>query len=161
MPPLDLVALVLVGLLALRGLLRGAVREAFALGALAAAVLAVRAFEPPLTSALEPRLAAHLSPPVVRGVAIVLLAGAALVAVSAIGAFVRRGLHAVGLGIADRIGGAALGAAEGALALAIALSLASGLLGPSHPWLRESSAYAWLLRARGETPRDVASPGPR
>lgn len=158
MPPLDLVALVVVGLLALRGLLRGAVREAFALGALAAAVLAVRSFEPGVTHALEPRLAAHLSPAIVRGLAIVLIAGAALVAVSAAGAFVRRGLHAVGLGLADRVGGAALGVAEGALALAIALSLAGGLLGADHPWLRESAAYAWLQQVRGEAPRDVAAP---
>lgn len=158
MPPLDLVALVVVGLLAFRGLLRGAVREAFALAALAAAILAVRSFEPALTRALEPRLAAHLSPAVVRGLAIVLVAGAALVAVSVAGAFVRRGLHAVGLGLADRIGGAALGVAEGALAVAIALLLAGGLLGGDHPWLRESEAYGWLARARGESPDGALPP---
>lgn len=158
MPPLDLVVLVVVGLLALRGLLRGAVREAFALGALAAAVLAVRFFEPAATALLEPRLAPHLSPPVVRGLAIVLVAGVALVAVSAAGAFVRRGLHAVGLGLADRVGGAALGVAEGALAVAIALSLAGGLLGADHPWLRASEAYGWLARARGERGADARLP---
>lgn len=157
MPPLDLVVLVVVGLLALRGLVRGAVREAFALAALAAAVLAVRSFEPAVTHALEPHLAARLSPAVVRGLAIVLVAGAALVAVSVAGAFVRRGLHAVGLGLADRVGGAALGIAEGTLAVAIALSLAGGLLGGDHPWLRESEAYAWLAHARGET-RDAPLP---
>lgn len=166
MPPVDLIALVVVGLLALRGLVRGAVREAFALGALAAAVLAVRFFEPAVTGSLAPQLSAYLSPTFARGLSIVLVAGAGLIAVAAAGAFVRRGLHAVGLGLADRILGAGLGATEGALAVVIALSLAAGLLGADHPWLRASESYAWLARARGAggapgTPGDVAAPAPR
>jgi membrane protein required for colicin V production len=163
LPPLDLVALVLIGLLAVRGLLRGAVREAFALAALAAAVLAVRTLEPSAMRLLGPKLAPHVSPTVLRGITIVLLAGTALIVVSLAGAFVRRGLHAVGLGFADRIGGVVVGAAEGALLVAIALSFAGGLLGADHPWLRSSQAYAWLQRARGspEAPPAVASPPPR
>ncbi len=144
----DLAIAVLVGLLALRGLLRGAIREAFSLGALAAAVLAVRTLDLSLTRWLEPWLAAHLSPLAVRVLAITLLVAGAVALVSTAGALVRRGLRAAGLGFADRIGGAALGAIEGALLAALVLFGASLLLGPDHPLLRESRSYTAFAQLR-------------
>lgn len=165
MPPIDLAACALLGLLALRGLLRGAVREAFALGALVAAVLAVRLLELPLTRWLEPRLAEHLSPLAVRGLAIALLVAGAITGVASAGSLVRRGLHAAGLGFADRLGGAALGAAEGALLAALALFAAGLALGEEHALLRESRAWQAFVATRDrlaapspEARRDVAAP---
>lgn len=165
MQSLDLAVAALVGLLALRGLLRGAVREAFALGALLAAVVAVRVLELPLTRTLEPRLAEHLSPLAVRVLSISLLVAGAITLVATAGSLVRRGVHAAGLGFADRLGGAALGAAEGALLAALGLFTAGLALGEEHALLRESRAWQGYVAARAQldaretaAPRDVAAP---
>jgi membrane protein required for colicin V production len=159
--PLDLAAAVLIGLLALRGLFRGAVREAFALGALVAAVIAVRTLDLPLTRALEPLLAAHFSPLAVRVLASALLVAGAIVVVSSAGSLLRRGLHAAGLGFADRLSGATLGAAEGALLAALGLFGASLLLGVEHPLLRESRSYIVFERVRDAVGGAPASVTPR
>ena len=135
-PTLDLIAAALLALAALRGVWIGAVREAFSLAGLAAAIVAVRAWREPVASWLEAN-----GPVAMSGLAAQLLAALALgvgslVAVALIGRLVRRGVRGAGLGLLDRLAGAVLGAAEGALLVAaLTLGLAA-LLG------REDSALA-------------------
>jgi hypothetical protein len=79
---------------------------------------------------------------------------------------VRRGVHAAGLGLADRLAGATIGAAEGALVVAVALLVALSVLGRAHPLLARSRALEAFQRAeelaRGEAiDLDVAAPPPR
>ena len=100
-----------------------------------------------------------------------MVAGALLVVltiavVTSIGRTVRRGVRAVGLGFADRVGGALLGTAEGVLVVALLLTLVTGYLGRDHPALANTRTLAAMeqleLMAR-EAPaanRDVASPPP-
>ena len=84
----------LIGLLALRGLFRGAVRG-FA-RAHWSQRCSPRTLDLPLARALEPLLIAH-SPLAVRVLAMLLVAGA-IVVVSGAGSLLRRGLHAARLG---------------------------------------------------------------
>lgn len=93
-----------------------------------------------------------------------LLAVAVVAAVGTFGAVMRQGARAVGLGIFDRLGGAALGLAEGAIAAAIVLFVIGGVLGRDHSLLLGSRSFALLERAEQMAqPRapDVAAPPPR
>ena len=73
----------------------------------------------------------------------------------------------MGLGLADRLAGAAIGAAEGALVVGVALFAAVLLVGRAHPLLADSRVLASFERAervaRGErpAPTDVAAPPQR
>jgi uncharacterized membrane protein required for colicin V production len=164
--PVDVAASALLGVAVLRGLAIGMVREAFSVAALAAACVAVRLGTDPAAAWLEANALPGLGPLGAR-----ILAGAAVgigaaLAVGLTGRVVRRGLHAVGLGLPDRLAGAAIGAAEGALVVAVALLLAIALLGRAHPLLAHSRALAAFERAerlaRGELAApDVAAPPAR
>jgi membrane protein required for colicin V production len=164
---LDLVVATVVAVAAVRGLLLGLVREAFSLGALAAAVLSMRFLTAPATKALHPFLPERVPPLVAKvGCAIlVALVGVALVAI--LGRLVHRGVRAAGLGFADRIAGAGLGAAEGLLVVSLGLAVLGAAIGRDHPALAASQAYAYFDRAQralaGESapPHDVAAPPPR
>lgn len=162
----DAVALAVVALAVARGLWIGVIREAFSLVSIAAACVAVRAFTAPAAGWLLEHGPADLSPPVARIAGAVLVALAAVVGVRLAGRVLRRGVHAVGLGFADRLGGGVLGAAEGALLLALALLVGVTVLGPEHPALRDSRALATFEEARRlagldpDAPRDVAAPPP-
>lgn len=166
MNPIDVVSLALLALALLRGLLIGMVREAFSVAALAAACVAVRFGTAPLAAWLLenalPGLGA-LGAQILAGAAVGL--GAAL-GVGISGRFVRRGVHAAGLGLPDRLGGAAIGTAEGALVVGAMLLVAIALIGRDHPLLARSRTLAVLERAErlargGAAPADVAAPPPR
>jgi membrane protein required for colicin V production len=163
---LDLVVATVVAVAALRGLLLGLVREAFSLGALAAAVISIRFLTGPAALALQPFFGDRVPAMAVKvGSAIlVALSGVALVAL--LGRLVRRGVKAAGLGFADRIAGAGLGATEGLLVVSLGLAVLSAAIGRDHPALTASRAYAYFDRAeraivgqRAEP--DVAAPPPR
>ena len=164
---LDLVVAIVVAVAALRGLLLGLVREAFSLGALAAAVLSIRFLTLPAAEAIHPFLPERVPPMAAKvGCAIVVaLAGVALVAI--VGRLVRSGVKAAGLGVADRIAGAGLGAAEGLLVVSLGLALLGAAIGRDHPALTASQAYAYFDRAQRAIarepvpPLDVAAPPPR
>lgn len=161
--PVDLALLALLGLALLRGALRGLLLEAFSLGSIAVAVIAVRALASPfgrwLQHASEARIAEWLAP----WLAGALLALTAIALTTALGRFLRSSARAVGLGWADRAGGALLGAAEGALVVAAVLAVLGRLLGSGHDSL-EGSLTAQILR-RFERPaplaREAAAPVPR
>ena len=162
--PLDVVVAAILGIAFLRGLFLGLVREAFSLGALAAAFVAVRLFRDPVAEWLVQATSGDLGETTAPWAAGALLAIGAIAAVAIAGRVVRRGVHAVGLGWADRAGGALLGAAEGALVAGILLAVGVALLGRGHPVIADSrslAAYEELERIAGEPERpsrDVAAP---
>lgn len=162
---IDRIALGLVAIAFLRGLWIGLLREAFSIGALAAAFIAIRFWTDP--AALW--LLEHMPFDIAFSERTARLAGGALVAlgavfvVVAIGGFVRKRVHAGGLGFFDRIAGGALGLAEGALLAGVALIGLIGLVGSDHEVLRGSRGVELLAEARAlasGAPPDVAAPPP-
>jgi len=162
----DAIALAIVALAAARGVWNGLVREAFSLAGIAAACVAVRFGVGPVAPWLAEHAPFSLSPFGAKLAAGVLLGVGALAAVSLAGRLLRSGARAAGLGLVDRVGGAALGAAEGALVVAIGLLLTGMALPAGHPALARSRAVAIydearaLARATVPEARDVASPPP-
>src|SRR5208337_707452 len=100
---LDLVVGTIVAVAALRGLLLGLVREAFSLGALAAAVVCVRWFTTPTADALLPLVGDRIPAMALRVAAAILVAVLGVAVVALVGRIVRRGVKAAGLGFADRV----------------------------------------------------------
>jgi membrane protein required for colicin V production len=146
-PIVDLVAAGVLAAAMLRGLWIGMLREAFSLAALACAVIAVRRFSEPVARAIASRW--ELEPLLASAAAGAVVAVATILAVSLVGAIVRRSVHAAGLGLADRLGGAALGAAEGALAVAILMIGAIAVLGRTDPMLAGSRTLAVFEQVEG------------
>ncbi len=161
---IDLGVLVILLIAALRGLSLGLIREAFSIGALGAAVIAVRVWNEPFTKWLQEESRGAVSVGVAPWLAGALLAVGVVVAVGIFGRVMRQGARAVGLGWFDRLGGAALGVAEGALAASLLLFLIGGFLGRDHAVLQASRSFAWFERAEqiAGTPAllepDVAAP---
>jgi membrane protein required for colicin V production len=162
--PVDVAALAVLGGALVRGLSIGMVREAFSVAALAAACVAVQFGTAPAAAWLLENADPDLGPLGARVLAGFGIGLAALVGVGLVGRAVQRSVRFVGLGLADRLAGGAIGAAEGALVVGVALFAALTLVGRSHPLLAESRVLAALERAerlaRGapEAARDVAAP---
>jgi membrane protein required for colicin V production len=163
---LDLVVATVVAVAALRGLMLGLVREAFSLGALAAAVISIRLLTGPTAEALQPVLGDRVPAMALKAGSACLVALAGVATVALFGRLVRRGVKAAGLGFADRIAGAGLGAAEGLLVVSLGLAVLSAAIGRDHPALTTSQAYTYFDRAEraivGErpAPHDVSAPPP-
>lgn len=136
--PIDFVALALVALAMLRGLFRGLLRESFSIAAVAAAVFAVKLFYAPVAEWLIQTTDGGVGPTAAPWAAGALLTVATVGTVALIGRVARRGARTVGLGWADRLGGAALGTAEGVLVASILIGLIGYVVGREHPVLVES-----------------------
>lgn len=142
LPPgiVDLAAAGILAAAIVRGVWIGLVREASSLAALAAAVFAVRRFAEPLAGdiaasyALDPLLATAIAG---AGVAV-----GTIVLVALVGFAIRRALRASGLGLADRLGGAVLGACEGALFVALLLFGVITVTGRSDPLIAGTRSLA-------------------
>jgi len=164
---LDLVVATVVAVAALRGLLLGLIREAFSLGALAAAVISIRFLTGPAAEACQPFFGDRVPPMALKAGCAVLVALIGVATVAVLGRLVQRGVKAARLGFADRIAGAGLGAAEGLLVVSLGLAVLSAAIGRDHPALTASQAYGYYNRAEraivGERAgeRDVAAPPPR
>jgi membrane protein required for colicin V production len=161
--PIDIVALGIVGFAAMRGLFLGLIREAFSIGALAAAVVAVRIWNEPLADWLVDLTGGELGRAIAPWVSGSLLAVLVIAAVGTFGRVMRQGARAAGLGMFDRLGGAALGFAEGALATGVLLLVLSSAFGRHNSVVARSRSYALLQRfeafASAEAPAaDVAAP---
>lgn len=159
---IDRVSLGVVVLAAARGLWIGLLREAFSIGALAAAFVSVRLWTDPAALWLLDRapFGIELSAPQARIAGGALVALAAMFVVVAIGGFVRKRVHATALGFVDRVLGGALGGAEGALVVGLLLIGVVAFVGEDHEVLAGSRSVEMLARARGiagELP-DVAAP---
>ena len=157
----DMAVAVVLAIAVLRGLWKGMILMAFSLAALAAACIAIRFGTAPFAIWLAGTTGWELSPLPGQILAGAVLGIGTLVVVRLVGRGLRRGVRAVGLGFADRLGGGALGAAQGALLVALAMLVASVTLGTDHPALRDSRTLA-ALEATAETLRpsapDVAAP---
>ena len=162
--PLDGLVLVIVLVALARGFFIGLIREGFSIAALAGACLSVRYFTVPLAEWLTRTTNGEIgsgAAPWVAGAALA-IASAAVIAIA--GRVLRRGVRAVGLGWADRLGGTALGAAEGALVAALLVLGATWWFGNTHPIVEESRsvvAYQEIqtyVRDRAESLPDVAAP---
>lgn len=142
LPPgiVDLAAAGILAAAIFRGLWIGLVREAFSLAALACAVFAVRRFAEPLADdiaasyAIDPLLATAIAG---AGVAV-----GTIVLVAIVGFVIRRAVRASGLGLADRVGGAVLGACEGALFVALVLFGVITVTGRNDPLIAGTRSLA-------------------
>lgn len=163
--PVDIIAGTILAIAAIRGFFLGLIREAFSLGAIACAYLAVRIFTTPATAWLvevgNGEISESIAPFLAGGAIVILTIGG----VTTIGRVVRRGVRAVGLGLADRVSGAALGAAEGALISALLMVLVGRAVGFDHPALAETRSVAALAQLQqiagaDSGDPDVAAPPP-
>jgi uncharacterized membrane protein required for colicin V production len=158
---IDWVCLGVLSLATLRGLLIGAIREAFSLASLGAAVLAVRLWLGPAADWVlwqVPELGSWGSRLVAGGA----LATITLLVVAGIGRVLRRGMRALGLGMADRLAGGVLGVGEGALVASLLLVGLLTFLGPQHPLVAGSRSLAFFegmerLASDAPTSGDVAA----
>ena len=162
--PIDVAALAILGIAALRGMFLGLVRESFSLASLGVAYAAVLLYTRPISEWLQTiskgRVGTLVAPWLAGGGILVLgIAGTVLV-----GRLGKRGARMAGLGWIDRAGGVVLGSAEGLLVVGIVLSIAGALLGDQHPAIARSRSVAAFHRlqqyaASGEWPLpDVAAP---
>lgn len=85
------------------------------------------------------------SPPLAQLVAFVLILAAVALLASLLGRLFRRGIRTVGLGFADRLGGAIFGFVRGLL-IGSALLLAITAFLPTAPWVQSSGLAPYFLR---------------
>lgn len=163
MTRIDLIVLAILGLMLLRGLWIGLVRELASLGAIALALIAIRLFAGLAGDWLAER--SGLTPWVATGIAVVAIGVGILAVCALIGRFAKRGIEAVGLGGFDRVGGAVLGSAEGALVAALLLFVVAFWLGRDDPIIADSRSFEiyeelerWAVAQRELV--DVAAPAP-
>jgi membrane protein required for colicin V production len=145
--PIDFIAFGILLLAMLRGMSLGLVREVFSIGALAAAVITVRVWNEPFGHWLQRASGSQLPHSLVPWLAGFLLAVGVLIAVGMFGRVMRQGMRAAGLGLFDRLGGAALGFAEGAIAAGALLLIIHGIAGNDSAMLARSRSFALLERA--------------
>jgi uncharacterized membrane protein required for colicin V production len=161
LPTVDAIAAALLLLAALRGLWIGAVREAFSLAGLAAAVWVVSAFRAPAGAWLAEHGPFEMTELAARLIAAVVLGAGTLVAVGVVSRLAHRGMREAGLGLADRLAGGLLGALEGATlvaALVFGLTLLLGRDDDALAGTRSLAAFEWLEDKLGFAPRADESP---
>jgi membrane protein required for colicin V production len=162
--PVDGAILAIMLIAITRGVFIGLIREVFSIAALGAACVAVRFGTGPAAAWLQGVTSGQFGPNTARWVSAALLVIAAATAVGFAGRMLKRGANAAGLGWADRIGGAAVGAAESALLISLILIAAGWAIGPDHPMLTESrgvEAFGELqefVLERSDRLPDVAAP---
>jgi membrane protein required for colicin V production len=163
--PVDYVVGGILLIAVLRGMGRGLLRETFSMGSLAAAVIAVRLYYVETAEWLMKITAGSIGEMGAPWVAGLMLAVGAVGATALVGRAVRRGAKSVGLGWADRAGGALLGTAEGLLVAGVIVGLIGYIVGRSHPLLAESRSLAYFeelerMARDGELP-DIDLPLPQ
>jgi len=162
--PIDVAALAILGIAALRGMFLGLLRESFSLASLGIAYGTMLLYTRPIATWLQTTTQGRvgaLVAPWLAGAGILVLSIAGTVLLGRLG---KRGARMAGLGWIDRAGGVVLGSAEGLLVVGIVLSIAGALLGEEHPAIahaRSVTAFQKLQHyaASGEWPLpDVAAP---
>jgi membrane protein required for colicin V production len=162
--PVDFVVIGILLIAVLRGMGRGLLRETFSMGSLAAAVIAVRLYYVEVSLWLLEITEGNIGEMGAPWVAGIMLAVGAIGATALVGRVVRRGAKAVGLGWADRAGGALLGTAEGLLVAGALVGLVGHFAGRSHPVLADSQSLVYFeelerMARDGELP-DIDLPLP-
>ncbi len=142
MNPLDWALATLLVYSTVKALLQGFFREAFALGGLVAGLLFASWFY----AAAAVHLAGLItSPPIAQCVAFLAVLAITMAAFSLAGKLLHKTASAVGLGMLDRLAGAAFGFLRGCL-LGIALLMAFTAFLPTAPWIRTSRLAPYFLR---------------
>ena len=139
---IDIAVVTVLALATVRGLFVGMIRESFSVAAIGAVVVGAVYGAGPVGVWIDNASAGEVggsAAKVIGGIGAGLAAG---VAIGAAGRYLRRGARVVGLGMADRIGGGAVGAAEGAVVAMIVLAGATRLFGPEHPAVFNSYSVA-------------------
>jgi membrane protein required for colicin V production len=160
---LDIVVVAIVVAAMVRGFFIGLVREAFSIGAIGGAYLAVQLFTFPAADWLEHVSDGNIGPGIAPWVAGAGLAIGTITVVVMLGRGLRRTLRAAGLNWADRFGGGLLGAAEGLLVAGILLVLGTEVLGRDHPAFSDTVSLAAIeeleqLAHESDIDIDVAAP---
>ena len=157
MSTLDIVVLAIAGVLGVRGLFRGFIREAFAVvawvGGIALAFLFAAELAPVVADAIG------VGPPFDRAIAGTGIFLAVYVVVEIVARILRRIAHAIFLGPVDRVAGLALGATKGAVLCGLGFWLAVQRFGPETRTRIESSPVAaTMLRTTEEAVAEVSPP---
>jgi len=166
MQTLDLIALGIIGLAAIRGLFIGLTREVSSIAALAAGCFGARFLSDPAASVILDLTQSDFPRSAAFWIAAGVLFFACALLVSLLGRMLARGVKAAGLQTADRLGGGTLGFAEGALVVGITIAILLATLGDNHTWLRRSKSVEIFQRAQQvaapqiQRAIDVASPPP-
>ena len=156
---IDMVAAVILGIAALRGVFRGLFREALSIGGLAAACIVVRIGTAPGAAWLVETTGGEVGATAAPWIVGALLGVAVLVVATLVGRSLRQGAKAAGLGWADHAGGALLGAAEGALVAVVLLLLLSAAIGRDAELLEGTYSLAALEELEGAvSERDLRVP---
>lgn len=158
---IDVGIVAIVALAIVRGMFVGMIREGFSVAAIGAVVLGAVYGSGPTGVWLDNATAGEIGGSAARVIGGIFAGVASGVLVGALGRYLRRGARIVGLGMADRIGGAALGAAEGAVVALLLLAGATRMFGPEHPAVFESYSVALVdeLRVSFETGTVPQLPG--
>ena len=161
---LDFAVLFVLTIAIARGLFIGMIREGFSIGSIAAGVMAAKLFTTPAAALLIELSEGRISEGVAPWVTGTVLAVTTIAVVALTGRVLRRGARLAGLSWADRMGGAALGAAEGVVIAMVLVLGATWIIGRSHPQIaasRSLEAYdgvrAFVDENRDRLP-DVAAP---
>ena len=141
--PLDWFFLALLLYSAVRAAMNGFFREALSLAGLLIGFPLACWYYLDVARALSGLLT---TAPVAQLAGFFLVLAAVMVAASLLGRLLRRGARTVGLGLADRMGGATFGLLRGA-GIAIALLLAITSFLPTAPWVVHSQLAPYLLHA--------------
>ena len=112
---IDIAVFAILLLAIVRGMFVGMIREGFSVAAIGAVVLGAVYGAGPTGLWLDTATAGEIGGSASKVLGGVFAGIASGVVVGAAGRYLRRGARVVGLGMADRIGGAAIGAAEGAV----------------------------------------------
>lgn len=138
--PVDYAVAAILLIAVMRGIGRGLLRESFSMASVAAAVIAVRLYYVDVSEWLLKTTDGGIGEMGAPWIAGLLLAVAAIGATALVGRVIRRGARTVGLGWADRAGGALLGTAEGLLVAGIVVGLVGYFVGRAHPVIAQSKS---------------------
>jgi uncharacterized membrane protein required for colicin V production len=163
--PLDGVILAVLLVAVARGIWTGLIRETFSVAALAAALVAARFFTTPAAAWLTETTGGQIGSIAAPWIMGALIAIGSVGVVAIVGRLLRRGAQLAGLSWADRLGGAAIGAAEGALVALVIVLACTWTIGREHPAVADSRSLAAydevtkFVDERGVELPDVAAPG--
>jgi len=155
---LDSVILVVVALAAIYGLMRGVLRMATSILALAGGVYFASIYYPQVAGFFQPRF--DLGPSSAAAVGWVVVFATVFVVVAMFGELFGRLLQVARLGFVDRLCGAAMGVAVGGALMGVFLMIMTTLMPMDAPILRESELTPIVLRyaeiLRGYVPQEIS-----
>lgn len=161
--PIDILVLTVLTIALGRGLWIGLIREGLSIAAIGAATIVTRIFVDPFSIQITEWTQGEITGRTAVWIAGVILVVATILAVGTLARLLRRGAAFAGLGLADRVGGGALGLAEGAVVSTVLVLIALWLVGPTHPVVEGARSVALVeelqsLQDDGTLP-SVAAPG--